>query len=157
MKTNYLASMLGALLVAACTSALPPDKSTTTITQAETRAGCALGMAGTTAMAEDVEGGIVVTFTNPREVKEVRERAFDASIMFGPSRLGKGHNGRHGEGGQHGLKPMQLPPAWASTTDVDGGARIRFTPVDKADLDTLRAKLHERMSAMNATCGGNHP
>ncbi len=154
MKTNYLA-VLGALALVACTSALPPDKSTTTITQAEPKPGCAFGVPGTTVSTEDIPSGIVLTFTNPDDVKEVRERAFDASILFGPARLGKGHNGRHGEGGHHGLKPMQLPPAWTSSTDVDGGTRIRFTPVDQADLETLRTKLRARAVDMNRACGGN--
>jgi hypothetical protein len=64
---------------------------------------------------------------------------------------GRGHEGRHGHGGEHGLQVFQGPPARSTAEDIENGARIRFVPADPADKDRLRATLRERADQMNAT------
>lgn len=122
-----------------------------TVTRAEQRS-CPLGVEGATVEAEDSDDGIVLVFKSADKVAELRARAFDASAMFGPgAKMGAGHGGKHGSGGEHGLQAMQLPPSSAGMAEIEGGARIRFVPTDKADLETLREKLRERARKMNTT------
>jgi hypothetical protein len=81
-------------------------------------------------------------------------RANDAAAQHGPGqRLGMGHGGKHNDGGDHGLQLMQAPVAYSVATDIEGGARIRFVPVDAADRDALRAQLRDRAVKLSAaTC-----
>ena len=135
-------------LLAACTTA---QNQAPTLTQAEAPRGCALGVAGATVVAEDTEGGIALTFTSKDRPHEIRERANDTAAQHGPGeRLGRGHDGQHGSGGDHGLQMAQAPAARSVADDIENGARVRFVPVDPAEKETLRAKLRDRARAMNA-------
>ena len=44
--------------------------------------------------------------------------------------MGRGHEGAHGQGADHGLQMGQGPSARAVAEDVEGGARIRFVATD---------------------------
>lgn len=136
---------------AACTTAQTPPPS---LTKAEAPRGCPLGVPGASVVAEDTSDGIALSFTSKDKAAEMRERANDAAAQHGPGeRVGAGHDGRHGHGGEHGLQMMQAPTAKSVADDIEGGARIRFVPSDPAEKELLRAKLRERAAAMNAaTC-----
>jgi hypothetical protein len=150
MKT--LAACFAALALVACTKADPPARSVS-ITNAETPA-CPLGVPGAHVVVDDTDVGVTMTFTaTPENLADLRERARDAAALHGPGQhLGKGHDGRHASGADHGLKSLQLPPTYAGEEDIDGGARIRFMPVDVADRDLLRAKIRERAASMMTAC-----
>lgn len=139
----------------ACTSAEPPPRAPgASILQAQTSSACPLGVPGAHVAVEDTESGVALTFTATMDrLGDLRERAADAAAMHGPGeRVGKGHDGRHGTGGAHGLKAMQLPPAYAVEEDIDGGARVYLKPADGKDLALLRAKARERAEAMMSVC-----
>lgn len=143
-----LALALGSIV--ACTTAQPAPS----LTKADLPRGCALGVPGATVIAEDTPEGIALSFVSKDRPEEMRERANDAAAQHGPTtRLGRGHDGLHGEGGDHGLKMLQAPVAKSVAADIDGGARIRFAAADPAERDLLRAKLRERAVTMNEqTC-----
>ncbi|MDB4939342.1 MAG: hypothetical protein JWP87_6314 [Labilithrix sp.] len=148
MSSNPLPLVFVTLLLAACTTAQTPAP---TLTQAEAPRGCALGVAGATVVAEDTSDGIALSFTSKDRPEEMRERANDAAAQHGPGeRLGRGHEGRHGSGGDHGLQMIQAPAARSVADDIENGARVRFVPVDPAEKEVLRAKLRDRADAMNA-------
>jgi hypothetical protein len=139
---------------AACTTAEPPRSPATSILQAPTSSACPLGVPGAHVAADDTDSGIALTFTATAErLSDLRERAGYAAAMHGPGEhMGKGHEGRHGNGGEHGLKAMHLPPAYAVEEDIDGGARIVLRPADPNDLSLLRAKVRARAEAMMSSC-----
>ena len=150
MAPKSLALALAALL-AACTTAQTSNPS---LTQAEAPRGCPLGVAGALVVAEDTPDGIALSFRSKDRPEEMRERANDAAAQHGPGqRLGLGHDGRHGDGADHGLQLMQAPPARSVAEDIADGARIRFVAADPRDTEALRTKLRERADRMNAiTC-----
>ena len=151
MAPKTLALALAALLAAACTTA---QTSTPSLTQGEAPRGCALGVAGATVVAEDTPDGIALSFRSKDRPEEMRERANDAAAQHGPGQqLGRGHDGKHGDGADHGLQLMQAPPARSAAEDIEGGARVRFVAADVRDTEALRTKLRERANAMNnMTC-----
>ncbi len=151
------------LLAAACTEGSPPAKSpnpngtpnpATTILQAPAQQSCPLGVQGARVTFDESPAGGMLTFlAAPGQVEELRERARDAAAMHGPNqKVGKGHEGKHGSGGEHGLKAMQLPAVYAAEDDIDGGARIRFSAVEEKDISELRTKLRARAKAMLEGC-----
>ena len=139
-----VASIFGS---AGCTRQLTPS-----LTQAEIPRGCALGVAGSNVVAEDTPDGIALLFTSRDKPEEMRERANDAAAQHGPgAHMGRGHEGQHGQGADHGLQMIQGPAARAVAEDVEGGARLRFVATDPAETEALRAKLRKQADAMNAT------
>jgi len=149
MKTTLL---LAATALVACTEATPSSKST--LPMAPAPSPCALGVPETSVVHNETKTGASLTFvTTPRNVGDLRWRTRDAAQAHGPAaERGLGHDGRHGNGGAHGLKPMQLPPTTTATEDVEGGAKITFVPADERDLGALRAKLAARADAMMTRC-----
>jgi hypothetical protein len=146
---RVLMLLVGACLgLVSCTTAAPPKTATAEPSR------CALGVPGAAVTVTDVEGGVALDLTAPPEaLPDLRERASDAAAMHGPGeRMGKGHEGKHGSGGNHGLKAMQLPPAHGIERDIPGGARIELHPADDKDLAALRAKVRERAGEMMASC-----
>jgi hypothetical protein len=138
-------------LAVGCTTAATP-RGETTVTQAEAPRPCPLGVDGARVVAEDTPEGAMLTFLSMDKTDELRGRARSSAAMYGPRRAGAGHDGKHAQGGHHGLKPMQMPPAYASTEDIEGGVRMRLSPVDPGDLDALRSKVRERATAMSQSC-----
>lgn len=141
-----------ALLTAACSTAAVGKGE---LTNANTNAPrpCALGVDGAEVVVEDTPQGVALTFTtSPEKLDELRERGRHAANMYGPRKLGEGHEGRHASGGHHGLMPMQMPPAFALAEDVEGGVRVRLVPVDDNDLALLRARARERAVVMSTSC-----
>jgi len=157
MKPIAIAPAFVALaLVASCTEATPPARSpaAAAILAAPAPSTCPLGVQGARVVYEEMPEGGALVFTAPAEkVEELRDRARNASAMHGPGqKVGMGHDGKHGEGGVHGLRMMQMPPAYAGADDIEGGARIRIYPADASDIDVLRAKLKARAEEMMAVC-----
>lgn len=150
------ALVLCAAFVAGCTASEPAPRNPegTTILQAQADAHCPLGVPSARVEVADTPGGVSMTFTaSPDRIAELRARASDAAAMHGPGqRLGRGHDGKHGSGGEHGLQAMQLPPSHAGAEDIEGGARLNLRPVDPSDLGALRLKARERAAAMSASC-----
>jgi hypothetical protein len=147
LRTSFSIAVIVALT--ACTTAQdaagPPA-----ITRAELPRGCPLGVAGGHVWTEDTPTGIALTFVSKDRPEEMRARANDAAAQHGPGqKVGAGHEGRHGEGGTHGLQLLQAPPAYSVASDIEGGARIHLTAVDANDRDALRTKLRERAARMN--------
>lgn len=145
-----LAIALALFGAAACTTGNAPPPA---LTQGDLPASCPLGVPHATVTVVDVPNGIVLTFQGPVDkVGEIRERAVDATAFHGPGQgYGKGHDGVHGHGGDHGLQISQLPPLRALAENVEGGARITLVPTVAEDLERLRAKVKERAAAMNAS------
>jgi len=121
--------------------------------------GCPLGVSGALATIESDEQGVALTFlTAPERVDELRARTRHAAEFHGPdAHLGLGHAGTHGQGGQHGLHAMQLPPTRATVTDVKAGARVELVPVDPADRGALEAKAQDGVRRMNESCTRSRP
>lgn len=153
MTLGRIALALALTGAAACTTGGSLPASSPNLTQGEA-VGCPLGVSGTTVTAGDVTDGIVLTFLAPEKVGDIRERVVDAAAFHGPgTKYGKGHDGAHGSGGDHGLQLATIPPVTARAENVEGGARITFVPKDASDLATVRTKLRERAASMTAsTC-----
>jgi hypothetical protein len=106
---------------------------------------CPLGVPDATILAQETNDGVAVVFTSKDHEEELRQRVFDVSAQYGPgARFGKGHAGTHGLGGRHGLQVQELPPVTLSMNEIDGGARLRVTPVHPEDRDGVRAKVRAR-------------
>lgn len=116
---------------------------------------CPMAVEGTTAHAEDVEGGAAVVFTTTGDVRELRQRV---------TRMAEMHNQDHGRGQGHmmhrhgdqesgkGMKGdgMMMPDSTARSEDVAGGTRLVFTPQAPADLPELRAHVGRHTEIMAA-------
>ncbi len=139
-----------AFVAMGCASAPPPARPPPA--PPPERAACPLGVDGARVTTEDTAAGIALVVTSADDVAEVRERAFHAAKLHGPfGRLGKGHEGRHGLGGSHGLLAFALPPARAVAIEVEGGARIEITPLHTSDRSTLRTQVRERADKITRT------
>lgn len=140
-----LALVLGGAACAPTTTA----QGDTTITKADAPRGCPLGVPGAIVSVQDTDDGVALAFVSADKPVELRERVHYAAAQHGPAqKLGLGHDGKHGDGGDHGLQAFQMPPMYAGVEDLDKGARLVLTPVDAADRDALRAKARERAEHM---------
>jgi hypothetical protein len=112
---------------------------------------CPLGVADSRVTVEETTDGIALVFVAPHAESDLRERVQAAAKMHGPvGRQGKGHHGRHGIGGHHGLNALNLPASRALVTEVPGGARLSLAPVHASDLETLRTRVRERALRMTS-------
>ena len=153
-RSSSALALLAALSVSVAGCSRP---STPSLTQAELPRGCALGVPGSTVVAEDIPDGIALVFTSNDRPDEMRERANDAAAQHGPgARMGRGHEGRHGQGADHGLQMIQGPAARSAAEDVEGGARIRFVASDPGETEALRTKLRKQADAFNTTTCTEH-
>lgn len=116
---------------------------------------CPFGVRGARVKMDDIEGGVVLTLRAYGDVNDIRRRARDAAAMYGPgAHRGKGHEGKHGGGEQHGIGLRHLGvPVQAVAEDTADGARIVVRPKDPADLEKMRAALADReRSTRTGTC-----
>lgn len=97
---------------------------------------CPMEVPGTTAQAEDVDGGAALTFKTAQDAAELRKRV---------AQMAEKHNKMAG-GGMHG--GMMLPPSDARSEDVEGGARLVFTPQKPETLGELRDKVKKHAADM---------
>lgn len=136
---------------------------------------CPMQVDGTSVTAENVEGGVALSFTTTGDVAELRRRVARMAEMHNRHASGEGGMGmRAAAGGDDspskqedrggmmgggmrnggmmgggGGKTM-MPPSQARAQDVEGGARIVLTPVDPAKAATLQeraGKMAKRMSS----------
>jgi hypothetical protein len=145
-----------ALLAIGCSAPPPPSRPTGPRTkiraQRSIEVPCPLGVPDATILAEDSEEGIAVTLVSLEHTAELRLRAASAARMHGPLvHSGLGHDGRHGQGQQHGLHAGLWPPAIARVSDVPAGARLDIVPVDTINRDRLRAVVHARVVEIAST------
>ncbi len=171
MKTAVL-FFCGALALGGCASSQagqqPPVAAATTQPEAPAEPGmgggmghdmasmCPMTVAGTTARAEDVDGGAALAFTTTGDVAELRRRVAHLAEMH-EKQHGEGHgammSGDEGKGMMGDGKGMMrggmgMPPASARSEEIDGGARLVFTPRDPADLPKLREHAHQHAEKM---------
>jgi hypothetical protein len=152
MSARTILTIAFVALAAACSTAAI-GKGETSLTNATASRPCPLGVDGAEVVVEDTPQGVALTFTSsPERADELRTRGRHAANMYGPRKAGEGHGGNHASGGHHGLMPMQMPPAYALTEDVDNGIKLRLFPVDDRDLAALRARARERAVAMSTSC-----
>lgn len=156
-KKSAIAALMGvaAVIGAGCSTgaaSAPPPSLSAPPPNTQTHKGCPLGVRDATVAVSDTPQGVELVFTSEDKVGELRQRVRDAAEMHGTgAKAGAGHEGRHASGGEHGLQPMQLPPARADVDDVERGARMRLSPIDPADRSTLRIKVRERAAKMAAS------
>jgi hypothetical protein len=138
---------------------------------------CPMQVPGTTVAATEVEGGIGLSFTTTTgDVAALRQRVGHMAEMHnqpGHMMMGshdapaKGADAEHQHGAQAGAgheggsrgammmgAGMMMPPATASSEDIEGGARLILQPKDLAQLEALRE--HVRMKAQRMA-GGECP
>lgn len=189
-KSSLQWLMLGALALTGCGSSQAPRQPTTSEPAANQTAAaatpdpgaadasgemaehCPMQVSGTTARAEDVEGGAAIVFTTSGDVAELRRRVAHMAEMHerrGGEAHGRGmgmmggphsHAGQSGEAGgpaQQGASPggmgmrgRMMPPATARSEAIEGGARLVLTPRDPADLTRLREHVAQHSQMMEA-------
>lgn len=136
------------LALASC--ALPTGPPRPPPSREPARGACPLGLEGVSVVAERTPDGVALVFRSRGDVAELRERVRGAARLHGPfGQLGKGHDGRHGGGGHHGLKAHELPVARAQVQDIEGGARLSLVPVYPFEVDALRSRVEARALEMS--------
>jgi hypothetical protein len=121
---------------------------------------CPMEVKGTTAGAEDVDGGAAMVFKTTGDVAELRQRVAHMAEMHNQHH-GEGHGPGMGmQGGQAGaggaeqsahagmMAGMMMPPSTARAEDVDGGARLILAPKDPADLNKVRQHVQQHAQQM---------
>lgn len=120
---------------------------------------CPVAVPGTQVAAVDTEGGVSLVFTTSSDPEELRRRVRAMADLHNQHHAGGGHAGMMGGGtmghggmmGHGGAQATMPPPARATVEDVESGARLVLTPADEADLDALRAHVHEHAAEMQRT------
>lgn len=173
---KHIFFLSGALAIAGCASSQASREPATAPPSAEDRgmrgemthqgmAGmCPMQVEGTSATAEDVEGGAALAFTTTGDVAELRRRVAHMADMHdrhGGAEHGHGmgmhsHQGSAAPGHRHDGSPVQddeargegmhggmmggsmMPAATARSEEIEGGARIVLTPRDPSELTALR-------------------
>jgi len=110
---------------------------------------CPMAVAGTSARAEDVDGGAAIAFTTTGDVAELRRRVAHMAEMHtrhhgkgdGPMMRDSDEMGMMGDG-------MMMPAADARSEDIDAGARVVLTPRAPADLAQLREHTRQHAEKM---------
>ena len=121
-------------------------------------ASCPLQLQGTTATVEDVDGGVAIRFTTTGDVAELRRRVTERVAWhtagphpgMGPGR-GMGQGGRGAGRGAPVMAHQEMMAADARVEEVEGGARMVFTPPDPARLEALRSEVRAHAAQMTAT------
>jgi hypothetical protein len=171
MKTA-LAFIVGALALSGCASSQtgqqPAVVAPTTQTEAAAKppmgggmghdmaSMCPMTVEGTTARAEDVDGGAALAFTTTGDEAELRRRVAHMAEMHqkhhgqGHGAMMDGDEGKDRMGDGKGMMGggMSMPPATARSEEIAGGARLVFTPQDPADLPKLREHAHQHAEKM---------
>lgn len=123
---------------------------------------CPLGISDATVLADDVPSGIEITLTSMAHTDELRVRASHASKRYGPmSHSGPGHDGKHGQGHQHGLGLTALiGPITIEYEDVPAGAKLRITANNGSqfEIDRMRTRVRELvLSVASRPCKDSPP
>lgn len=133
-----LSSFVVALALPACGN--PPIRFADGRLEPEPSTTCPSGVPGARIRMVETDDGVAFLLKAFGDVDDVRRRARDAAAMYGPgAHRGRGHDGAHGTGQQHGLALDRLGvPVVVESTDTADGARIVVRPKDPADLPRLR-------------------
>ena len=120
---------------------------------------CPLDVAGTQVVIADVDGGVVLAFTTPGDVAELRVRVHHMADMHAMHDMHRMHGPMsHGHMGISAPLQMRMVPVQAAVADIDGGARVTLTPIDPAQLEALRAQARDHESMMHeGGCGDAAP
>ncbi len=110
---------------------------------------CPMQIKGTTASAEDVEGGAAINFTTTADVAEVRSRIAKMVAMH-TNMHGRGMGGGMAGDGGMAMRKGEMMAATVKSDDIEGGARVVFTPTDATKLDALRAEVRDHATKMMA-------
>ncbi len=172
--------IIGALALAGCTPAqTAQEPASPAAAEASGKPGammgegmageCPMKVDGTSVTAENVEGGVTLSFTTTGDVAELRRRVARMAEMHNGHASGEHSMGMHASaggddspseheqrGGMMGGGMMgggggnMMPPSKARAQNVEGGARIVLTPIDPAKVATLQehaGQMAERMSS----------
>jgi hypothetical protein len=74
-------------------------------------------------------------------------------MMMGGGMGGSGMSGMMAADGGHGMMGGMMPPARAQAEDVEGGARLRVTPLDPSRTSELKQHMQQRAQMMNEAHG----
>ncbi len=121
----------------------------------EMSAMCPLAVPGTTVREQDVEGGGALVFTTTQgDVMELRRRVAQMADMHNRHVARHHQMEQQGTGGAGPGPMMEVPNARARVEDIEGGARIVYTPADPARVPEVREQLVRHASEM---ASGNCP
>lgn len=130
----------------------PADVTTsTTHAHAPIVRACPLGVPDTRVSLEESSDRVTLTFATVADrVPSLRGRVAEQAAQNGPGKhQGAGHEGMHGTAHGHGLQLWDMPSLRAIVEDTPDGARLHVMPLDPADLATVRAKMRERVRALD--------
>jgi hypothetical protein len=110
---------------------------------------CPMAVAGTSARAEDVDGGAAIAFTTTGDVTELRRRVAHMAEMHARHH-GEGHGPMMGNDSKMGTMGhgMMMAAAQARSEDIEAGARIVLTPNEPAELARLREHTRQHAEKM---------
>lgn len=108
---------------------------------AQLEAMCPMYAQGTEMTMEDVEGGFAMTFVNPQNVDDVRQRA--KAMVEHHEQM---QSTRPAEGARR--RGSMMPAFTATVEDVEGGARVIMKPKDSATLESLRTHMRQQREKM---------
>lgn len=115
----------------------------------EMSAMCPLAVAGTTVREQDIEGGGALVFTTTQgDVMELRRRVAHMADMHNQHVATHQQREHQGTGGAGPGPAMEIPNAQARVEDIEGGARVVYTPKDPAQVPALREELVRHASRM---------
>jgi len=129
--------------IAACGGKAAPASQTNSQSMAPASAGdptCPLEVPGTSLAVEDTANGAALVFVTTGDAPAVRTRATAFADM---------HNKHDGPEGAMGMMFSQT--AVATSSDIEGGARVEFAAKDPAEAGKLQSEL--RMHAGHLTGG----
>lgn len=114
---------------------------------------CPLGVPDTRVRVVETKDGLDLVLTTARvsRVTELRERARDQVRANGPGRhVGRGHDGEHSGGHDHGLRLWAVEGVRATVEDLAAGARIGITAVDPARVREIREVVIKRVARLES-------
>jgi hypothetical protein len=133
---------------------------------------CPMATPGTSVQAAEAADGMTMTFTTRGDAAELRKRvrAMASRMNAHPSggmgmhdMMMGGADGGHGmmgggmgmsggmmaADGGHAMMSGTMPQVRAQAEDVEGGARLRLTPLDPSRLGELKQHMKEHAQMMN--------
>jgi hypothetical protein len=102
---------------------------------------CAFGLPGVRAAATDVPGGVELSFSAVGDMVELRKRVHD--VVEGNTDPGPWHLPPEGE--------RIARKTHLSLIDEPGGVVVLARAIDPADLDEIRAAVHDRFDRTRST------
>ncbi len=113
---------------------------------------CPMALEGTSVTAEDTSDGVALVFTTTGDVENLRQRV---------TMMAEKHNAHAGDAGSgekeaccacKACAKAHMIAATARGENMEGGAKLIFTPTQATQLEDLRKNVREHAAAM--TSGG---